>query len=239
MRLFAPYWPSLAVVIVKNLQRRPQICQFICDLLGLGVHDFLRLTQFHTIPYLVLTKEHDILQRIALSNHGNTDLVSICSESAQLAAILARLLLHLSPDPENTIVSLLSEVSPEFAKISPLDIFRSDPTRIAFELLKVAADSEENLRAKAHQAIITLVKKIQRKSSKSHMAVILFFEESALGILQLLSEVISQSKEPRPDWERRLCVRAVREMAILARGHLCNALPQVGFPHLSALPRLD
>lgn len=227
MRLFEPYWPTIAILIVKDLQRRPQICQSVCDLLGMGVQDFLRLTQFHTIPYLILTRSRDILQRIANANGGNKDLVSICSESSQLAAILARLLLHLSPDPENMIMSLLSEVSPEFSKIGPQDIFRSDPTRIAFELLKVAAESEENTKLKAHQGITTLAERIERKSSKKYSAVALFFEESALGIIQLLSEIIGQTKGPRPSWERRRCIGAIQEMAVLAKSHLCNALPQV------------
>ena len=225
--MLEPYWHTLAVAVVKDLQKRPQICQSLCDLLGIGVPDLLRMTQFFTIPFLVLMKRRDTLQRIADANGASHDILSICSEKDQLAAILACLLLQPSSEPERMITSLLSEASSGFENIDLQEIFKSDPTRIAFELLKASGESDEDSKARARHGLHVLAEKIQRKGNKKYSAVALFFEESSLGIVQLLSEVIGQTKGPQPAWERRRCIGAIQEMAAIAKSHLCNALPQV------------
>lgn len=185
------------------------------------------MTQFFTIPFLVLTKRKEILQRIAAANGPEHNIVSICSEKEQLAAILTRLLLQPSPEPEKMIVTLLSEISPGFGNIDLHEILKSDPTQIAAGLLKAAGESDEHTKDRARLGINVLADRIQRKSSKKYSAVAIFFEESALGIVQLLSEIISQTKGAQADWERRRCIGAIQEMAVIGGSHLCNALPQV------------
>ena len=232
LRLFEPYWRTLAVAIVVDLSKRPQICQQVCDLLGIAVQRFLVMTQSYTIPFLILTKRRDILQRIAAANGPDDSIMSICLEEEQLAAILASLLLNTSSEPDATIASLLSEASPEFRDIDIQEIFRSDPTRIAFELLKAAGGSNEGIQLRARQGISVLAERVQRKGSKKQDAVAVFFEESALGIVQLLSEIISQTKGPQPISDRKGCIGALQQMAIIAKSHLCNALPQVSISQL-------
>ena len=185
------------------------------------------MTQFFTIPFLVSTRKRDILQRIADANGSQHDILTICSEKDQLAAILTCLLLQPSPEPENMILSLLSDASPGFDNIDLQEIFKSDPTRIAFELLKAAGEHDGDGKVRARRAVRVLAEKIQRKNSKKYDAVSVLFEESALGIIQLLSEVIAQTEGPQQLGERKRCIGAIQEMALVARSHLCNALPQV------------
>ena len=229
LRILEPYWPTLAITVVRDLQKRPQICQLLSDLLGIGVKDFLRMTQYYTIPFLVLTKRRDILQRIADANGPPHSIVSMCLEKGQLAAILACVLLQPSPEPEKKIISLLSDASSGFENLDVQEIFKSDPTRIVVELLKAAGESDEDGKNRARQGISFLAERIQRKSSKRYGAVAILFEDGALGIVQLLSEIIGQTKCSQQLWERKRCIGAIQEMALIARSSLCNALPQVSF----------
>lgn len=227
MRLFEPFWRTLAITIVKNLYSRPQICQTICDLLGISISSFLKLTQFHTIPYLILQSEYEILRRITEANGTNVDLLDICSNSEQLAIILANILLQPSQDPEAMIGSLLSQISKGFVGIDPKELLRSDPTRIAFELLQVASGPDSEDKARARRGLEVLAENTQRKPSKKYSAIDMFFQENSLGIMQFLSAVVSQIKGPYSISDRRRCVGAIEEMAVIAGHHLLNALPQV------------
>ena len=148
MRLFEPYWRTIAVVIVKDLQSRPQIVQRVCDLLNITVAQFLQITRFYTIPYLIATKKRDILQRIVAACGPENSIKSLCMGHAQLAAILAYLLLQPSNDQETMIMSHLKEASPDFKDADIIELMKSEPMLTAFELLKVAGEEEEGRSAR-------------------------------------------------------------------------------------------
>ncbi|MCJ1477208.1 serine/threonine-protein kinase M1 [Lambiella insularis] len=233
MRLFEPYWRTIAVVIVKDLQSRPQIAQRVCDLLGIIIPQFLQLTQFYTIPYLVGTRRKDILQRIANACGPEHTVKSLCMGHAQLAAILSFLLLQPSTDQENLIMSLLKDASPDFKDADIIEIMKSEPMLTAFELLKVAGEEEEGKSARVHQAIHMLAEYSQRRSgsvkssSRRNSGVGPFFEQHVIGIMALLSDVISEKSGSQSLSERKRCIGAIREMIRLAKSHVCNALPQI------------
>ena len=232
MRLFQPYWRTIAISVIKDVNKRPQICQQLGDVLGMSVPAVLRHTQFYTIPYLIVTKSQDILQRVAEANGPESSIASICFQPSQLAAILAYIMVQPSSDQESTILNLLSAASPDFARADISEIIRAEPLGIAFELLKVAGDHEDPSRPRAREALKFLAERTPRRSnpprgsSKKPNVVGWFFEESALGIMQQLSDVISEEKGPQPISDRLRCVGAIQEMIALAKSHLCNALPQ-------------
>lgn len=45
-----------------------------------------------------------------------------------------------------------------------------------------------------------------------------------------LSDTINDGKEPQPVSEKNRCLRAVREMVLLAKNHISHGLPQVIWP---------
>ena len=55
MKLFAPYWRTIAVTVVQDIHRRPQIAQQISDLLAMSVSEFLSMTNIKTVSLFVLT----------------------------------------------------------------------------------------------------------------------------------------------------------------------------------------
>ena len=144
MKIFAPYWRTVAVTVVQDLQRRPQIAQQISDLLAMSVHDFLVLTQSHTIPYFVLRKKQEIIQRIA--DASGQSAMTLCREHGNMAAILSNILLQSSSDVESSMISLLISVSPEFKNVDCAELLRSEPQATAAELLKFAGEDDEKKR---------------------------------------------------------------------------------------------
>ena len=146
MKLFAPYWRTVAVTVVQDLHRRPQIAQQISDLLGVSVTDFLSMTQVHTVPHFVLTKKKDILQRIA--DACGRSIMVLCREHNNLAAILSCVLLQTSSDVESLVMNLLNAVSPEFGNVDCAELLRSEPQATASELLRAAGESDEVKKAK-------------------------------------------------------------------------------------------
>jgi serine/threonine-protein kinase ATR len=141
--LFRPYWRTLSVVVVKNLQTRPYMAEQLCELLGMKVDGFLRLTEVHVLPYLVLTRKRDIICRIGSSRNEGESPFDVCSEKNNLAAILAFLLSQKSDNPEAMIMSLLAEIDPAFKSRTLADLVRIEPILIACDLLKSLGDAGE------------------------------------------------------------------------------------------------
>ena len=140
MRLFAPYWRTIAVGVVNDLLRRPQTVQQMSDLLSMTVTDFLSFTQMFTLPYLIVTKKRDILQRI--SDACNRSPKSLCMEHHNWAAILTNILMQDTDDVEQLMMGLLAPVSSDFAKIHYSELLKAEQPLTAGELLKVATEDE-------------------------------------------------------------------------------------------------
>lgn len=133
-----PYWGTVAPTVVKDLHRRPQIAQYISDLLGMSVDEFLVLTQVYTVPYLVLTKKREILQKIAQACGQPIGL--LCMDHNNMAAILTCILLHPSDDMEFIYLKFLVALSSEFKDVRWEDLLWAQAVSIASELLKVASE---------------------------------------------------------------------------------------------------
>lgn len=131
------------MAVVKNLQTRPYMAEQLCELLGMKVDGFLRLTEVHVLPYLVLTRKRDIICRIGASRNEGETPFDVCSEQNNLAAILAFLLSQHSNNPEAMIMSLLAEIDPAFKSRTLSDLVRIEPILIACDLLKSLGDAGE------------------------------------------------------------------------------------------------
>ncbi|KAJ5935678.1 hypothetical protein N7466_005225 [Penicillium verhagenii] len=232
--LFRPYWRSLSVAVVKNLQSRPYMAEQLCELLGMKVDSFLRLTEVHVLPYLVLTRKRDIIARIGASRDEAESPFDVCSEKNNLAAILAFLLAQESSNPEVMIMSLLSEIDPAFIGRTLAELVRIEPILIACDLLKSLGDAGEQNKERFHQALRRLATFVPRKSaahgggsSKKANLLSHFIEEHVLGIITQFSNAINDVQVRQTLAEKRRNIKAIEEMIIIAQGHVSNALPQV------------
>lgn len=132
------------MIVVKNLQSRPYMAEQLCDLLGMTVDDFLRLTEVYVLPHLVLLRKREIITRIGGTYKGGKTPFDICSEKDNLAAILAFLLCQPSPDPQKMIMSTLSAVDSAFDGRALAELVRIEPILIACDLLKGLGDTGED-----------------------------------------------------------------------------------------------
>ena len=132
------------------------MAQQVSDLLAMSVPDFLVHTQVHTIPFFVLRKRQDILQRIADAS-GQT-IMALCREHNNMAAILSNVLLQTSADVESLVMALLKSVSPDFHNVDCAELLKSEPQATAAELLKFASDNDEAKRPKVNCAAIVFVR---------------------------------------------------------------------------------
>ena len=148
--MFAPYWRTVAVNVVKDLHRRPQIAQQMSDLLSMSVSEYLSMTQVYTIPNLVLTKKQDILQRVA--DACGKSIMALCRDHNNLAAILSCILLQNASEVGNLVMALLNAVSPEFSNVDCAELLKSEPQATASELLKVAGEDDDVYREKVKPA---------------------------------------------------------------------------------------
>ncbi|KAJ5659099.1 hypothetical protein N7507_005550 [Penicillium longicatenatum] len=231
--LFRPYWRTLSVAVVKNLQTRPYMAEQLCELLGMKVDSFLRLTEVHVLPYLVLTRKRDIICRIGASRDEPESPFDVCSEKNNLAAILAFLLAQESSNPEVMIMSLLAEIDPAFKGRTLAELVRIEPILIACDLLKSLGDAGEQNKERFHQALRRLATFVPRKSashggsSKKAEMLSHFIEEHVLGIITQFSNAINDFQVRQTLAEKRRNLKAIEEMISIAQGHVSNALPQV------------
>jgi len=140
MEMFKPFWRTMSVVVVRDLLSRPQKAQQLCDLLGISVNQLLLLTQHEAIPYLILTRKREVLQRIAAARGPGVGVQDICMQPRKhIASIIAMLLLQKSPDVEKTTMELLCDAAPGFSETDLSTLVRLEPVQIACEILKVAS----------------------------------------------------------------------------------------------------
>lgn len=231
--LLRPFWRTLAVTLVQNLQSRPQMAQHLCDLLGLKFSQLLVLTQAYTLPYLVLNRKKDIIQKIASASGAEESVFSICTERFHLAAILAILLTQPSADPESMILSLLLELSEEFRTKDIAEWIGVEPILIACELLKAGGDAGGCEGSKIYQALHLLASFTNRRpgqtggSSRRSDLVGIFFEGHVLGIITQFVDIINDVQIRQPNIEKRRCLRGIGEMIKMGKSRICSALPQI------------
>ncbi|KAJ9198046.1 hypothetical protein DTO164E3_5302 [Paecilomyces variotii] len=205
----------------------------LCDLLGMNVDDFLRLTEVHILPYLVLMRKRDIISRIGASYKKTKSPFELCSENNNLASILAFLLSQPSSDPEGMIISLFQDVDVQFKGCTLATFLRTEPILIACELLKSLGDAGDGKGDKFHRALQLLATYVPRKSTSGHAPskkqdlLGSFIEEHVLGIITQFAHTINDFQIRQPTMEKKRNIVAIGEMVKIAKGHINSALPQI------------
>lgn len=169
-QLFNPYWRTIATAVVLDLQRRPQVSKQIAELLSITVADFLRLTQVHTIPLLILGQRREILLKVAEASDRSVR--ALCLDRANLAATLAFLLLQPSKDPSALVSSLLSPIAPDFSETECIELIKAEPLLTASELLKVAGDRQVQNHEQVGDYIVTMTRKLTERAGQCCIAIL-------------------------------------------------------------------
>ncbi|KAK4162009.1 hypothetical protein QBC43DRAFT_216438 [Cladorrhinum sp. PSN259] len=236
--LFEPFWENLGFLAVKDLTTRPQTTNKVAELLQIGVADLLRLLQKHALPWLVLSKKREIIQKIAEAR-GETETWQPCLDSANLPHILALLLVQNVPDPTTNAMSLLGSISPDFNNSELVEFLRSEPIPTALELFKAAAEIGDHQKNRIRNALSIMASLLtgpkQENITKSQL-IGSWLAPLTLGLTQRLVEVISQTTESYLGIrEQRRHLRAMEEMARICGPYISGARPLMSASLISAL----
>jgi serine/threonine-protein kinase ATR len=150
-QLFGPFWPSLAFSVVKDLVSRPQTARLVADLMHMSVSELLLRLQKHALPWLVLTKKREVVQKVAEAR-GESETWETCMDAANLPPILALLLVQDAPDIADHTMSLLAHITPRFDGIELVELLRTDPLPIALELFKASSGANEARKTKVSRS---------------------------------------------------------------------------------------
>ena len=232
--LFKPFWSSIAVSVVQDVNSKPQKAQQLCDLLRIDVNHLLLFTQQETVPGLVLTKKREVLQRIAVARGNGTTVQDLCLQPrTHLAAILVLLLAQSGADVEQSAMVCLVEVARGFRDTDLASLVKIDPTLIACYMLKYIGDQTDDRKPRAYRAFQAFANIAERRlgqakvHSKSSRAVSELFESNILGIMTYFSEVLENTQGIYPKPEKVRCLRAIGEMINMNGRQVALALPQI------------
>lgn len=243
-RLFEPFWPNLAYMTTKDMVQRPQMSRTIAELLQVSVNELLLLIQTHALPWLVLDKQKDVIQKIAEARQESEVWLPLI-DPANLAATLALLLVQDTDDIASFAKSRLEELSTHFQSEPLVNLLQVEPVLTVIELLKAAGDADETKKAPVSQSSMHLWRKLmhlQVRKALDTMAKMMipanketrakksdhtarFIHSQLLGLMACLFDVINDQSLPDP--ERRRYIRAMEEMIRVSRGYASTARPQV------------
>ncbi|KAI1496609.1 phosphatidyl inositol 3-kinase-like protein [Biscogniauxia marginata] len=238
-QLFGPFWRYLAFSAVKDMTSRPKLTRLLAEILDLTVPQLLIYIQEDALPWLVLTKKTDIIQKIAEVRDENEPWQP-CLDNANLGRILALLLIQEVPDVQEHAMSLLRHVSPHFDGFSFVDLLRMEPLTTALELLKAAGDADEtrkpHIRSALSQMASMLIASSGESKQKKPHSTGRFLQHHALGLMARLTDIINDVSTVRaPLLERKRCIKAMEEMVRTGRHYIRIARPQISACILAAM----
>ncbi|KAK1813304.1 serine/threonine-protein kinase M1 [Friedmanniomyces endolithicus] len=240
--LFEPFWGTISVAVVQDLQPRPQRAQQLCDLLGTDVNNFLLTTQRHTVPMLVLTKRKDVLQRIAAARGTANISDLVLQPKTNLAATMAVLLTQPANDVDEAALECLEGVAANFRGTDLKNLVKIDAPMVACEMLKRTGDTPDKQKPRLYRAIQIFANIAERRPgqskapSKANKALFEFFDFHILGVMAHFSETL-ESAAPVPEKVR--CLKAMKDMVHLIRSRVGPALPQLRACLQSAMGRAE
>ena len=233
LELVRPYWRSLASHVVKDIYVCPQKIQQLADLLYMSVSEFLVHTQADTVPFLVLTRKTDVLQRIAQARGPSIAVHDLWLQpSRNLAAVLGLLLIQPVEDAEQSAIALLKDASPSFAEHDLSSLIKVDPIQISCEILKHAADFPDSKKPQAHEGLRLLAWINERKpgiskAGRSSKTLLAFLEGHILGIMSHFSDILDAAPERQLLSEKKRALQAVEQLIIVGQSRISIAVPQI------------
>ncbi|KAG5983170.1 hypothetical protein E4U55_000604 [Claviceps digitariae] len=238
-RLFEPFWKSLAYMATKDMIQRPQRSRAMAELLQISVNELLLLIQTHALPWLVLDKQQDVIQRIAEARQDN-DPSNLIMDAPNLASTLALLLVQDTDNIEEFTKSRLDQVSPNFLNVSLLEMFQTEPVVTTLELLKAAVNADEVKKSLVRRALHFVANTIlsANKESKGRKGNLIgrFLQPHILGLMPRLTDVINDSVSLQtPVMEKRISIGALEEMIKMCMHHARIARPQISACLLAAI----
>ncbi|KAI1642826.1 uncharacterized protein F4817DRAFT_277367 [Daldinia loculata] len=230
-QFFEPFWRYLAFSATKDLTTRPKLTKLLAELLDMSVVELLLYIQKYALPWLVLTKKRDVIQKIAEARNEK-EVWQPCLDEANLGPILALLLTQEAPDIQQFCMELLGHISPHLNKSGGLlELLRIEPIGTTLELLKASGDSEEDRKPHIRGVLnkvasMMLAGSGELKQKKVHASGP-FLQRYALALMAGLTQVINDASTRTPIQERKRYIKAMEEMIRTGKQYIRIARPQI------------
>ncbi|KAF2147721.1 hypothetical protein K461DRAFT_248608 [Myriangium duriaei CBS 260.36] len=236
--LCKPFLGSLAVSVVKDVVTNPNKLTMFSDFMRTASRNhFLIFTQKETVPFLVLTKRKECLQRVAAARGQGTTVSDIIVKSgANCAAVLALLLSQPTEDPAGFATAILVDVLPEMNEDDCFNLIHVETVSAVVQMLKYAGEEDSDRRVAIHKAIqsVGILYQSNGKSRSSHITakaarsfLSAFFQDHVLGIMTQFSETIERQDENVTTQEKIRCLKGIEEMINLAKLDVSIGVPQI------------
>ncbi|KAG4305883.1 hypothetical protein PORY_000793 [Pneumocystis oryctolagi] len=239
LQLFSPYWSTVSVAVVKQMQNCPQIIQTFSTILGISSSDFLAQTQAYTLPYLIVSKRKDVIEKIASS--VQKDVSKLCLDN--MSYILAVLLTQDVACVESAAMLLLSLASSDFKKVDLSSLVRSEPILIAVELLQMFSSEFDEKRKRVLRALEIVsaivckisLDQIYSDTFNSKDVLSNFFCRYTLGIVAQFTDLINDVRGKNSVPQKLRYLSGIEELVKLSGSSISSAIPQISACLQSAL----
>jgi cell cycle checkpoint protein MEC1 len=220
-KLLSLVLPSLSLTIVQKLTTKPAMAQRISDLVGVPINQILWRYQSYTVPYLLTYYKKDLIAEIAATREGKSKLELLLANKAKIFAFL---LISL-PDPsESKIHGILSNVCPEISKTS-LSAICGSPLSSIWELLKMYSNDGKN--DEVITKSIGFLLQLTTPDVPEKQRVSTFFQKNTLGIVNLFTDVIRDTRGSQPFDEKLRSFCAIELLVQISSSFIVSALPQI------------
>ncbi|RYP81209.1 hypothetical protein DL769_002101 [Monosporascus sp. CRB-8-3] len=183
-QLLEPFWRSLAFSAVKDCVTQPNLIRLLAELMSMNIQDLILYIHGHAMPWLVLTKKRDVIQKIA-EVRGEEEPWQPCLDNANLGPILALLLVQEVSDVQEYSMTLLRQISSHFDGLTLVELLQMEPLITTLELLKAAGDADETHKPHMSACLLAAMSDDELRSSafSCWAAMLLHLEEEDVEVL--------------------------------------------------------
>ncbi|EMR70330.1 putative protein kinase rad3 protein [Eutypa lata UCREL1] len=183
-QLLEPFWRYLAFSALKDYIAKPKLIRLLSELMSMNVPELIIYIHSHAMPWLVLTKKQDVIQKIA-EVRGEEESWQPCLDNANLGPILALLMVQEVPDVPEFSMALFRQISSHFDALTFVELLQVEPLVTTLELLKAAGDADEQRKPHISACLLTAMSQDELRPSafSCWAAMLLHLEEEDVEAL--------------------------------------------------------
>ncbi|KAG9017962.1 serine/threonine-protein kinase M1 [Tulasnella sp. 427] len=218
--LLSPHLQSISCFVVARICSAPAHIQETCRFLGRSIADFLAISQMHTLPDLVATKNREAIAAMAVHMEKSVGTLLLPLSSKIIAHVLMLSREDASSSALDFFAASVVEGSHEAIGLDML--LSSHRMEIISELVTIMGEE-----AQSRRAVIAL-SRLQRRDSKDRKLTLgEFLQPHTLGILAHLNSSIISSRGKGALTRRLQVIKSLGELIKTVGPSISNISPQI------------
>lgn len=250
-QLVNPFLPNLSLTLAQQIANKTIFGSIIPGFLNLSANDILVRTIPYTVPYLLTYYSKDVIKEIAkVSKMSKFTLVSQVLPKIISVMLTSEQYLSVKIEKEmivdqNQIMEILSIVDHQFKSKRFEQLI--EPVQTIWELCKMYSYGLSSNELLIKNAIIYIIKVVdlKRNPDSSKMDILRrynlmtpqneeddkilqnYFKGSLLGVIQLFSDVVKNTRGKTPYLEKVRSLTAIEFLVQISGNEVITALPQI------------